>query len=311
MPRELDAYSIPAAILIGIAIHEMLTAFSILIRQYDHQVESTQFRLTLSTWVTNAVYIAVQTTFLDYFVSPYGVSAHWVGTILMVGFLFCILTNIGIFASYLYKNKMSASGNLRKSFLLFVFVSGMLKAIACILGITISIEIATQKLQRFPDHPLEPLIFPFFASSMLIECFVFSILPITILYKRNGRDDRKWFSLATYLSEIQQTPRLFVLLLNNIGLFLFTMIAMSPAGSHHLSQWILYAPSLKYAFELRTVLHLDYETNEDFVQYPTGVLISEKHLPELPSVTRRSPIRLPDISLPMESLYLPKSEYSK
>ena len=188
--RDFDAFGIPIALLIGMSIHEMVTGLWILVKSHSRQSETFVYKTVFFAWSACITFIMIQSVFLDFFVSPYLVGRHWVGSILSLGFLsstITMITNVGLFFGITRK---LIPQTIMFLCVFLIAVTGILQISGSIVGTTVSVQVAREMFGSFVDHPMEYVM----RSNVVDRPFVnwSNYIQITLLYHHRMCFDIFW-----------------------------------------------------------------------------------------------------------------------
>ncbi|KAJ3272513.1 hypothetical protein HDV01_005464 [Terramyces sp. JEL0728] len=257
--RQPNAFYTPAAVMLGLAAHNILGALGELFKKECR--ENTQvFVIGVFTWFALATFTASQCIALDYMTSPYDVGLNFLGNIEFAVIFSSFFAVTGV--TFLMISRLRSLYGRRSftfpvlvalSFLLITTTGG-----AAFVGVYISYDIGNNKYIKFQDHTLYPTFTTTLAISYSFQALVGIISTITFLGKGIlDEDDQNVVSIG----KIKIKSGWIRLSASNIAAIFMSIGAIIGALSQYsyITESFLYLPSFCYALQYYAFLEYGYK----------------------------------------------------
>jgi hypothetical protein len=184
MVRQSNAYLSPAAIILGIAAHDIFSSVLLLQSKASDANRTMIWRVAVLSWMFLFGFFICQVMVVDWLTSPYVVPNYWFGLMQLLNYLFNFLTTLGVGTMFLLRIRVFY-GNRSKTYLamlgLFALVV-IFKGLGDAFGMYVAYDVMKLRYLNYELHPRFLDIPRFMAVAHVAEAAFASVGSISFLY---------------------------------------------------------------------------------------------------------------------------------
>jgi hypothetical protein len=268
MERQRNAYVTPAAVILGIALHNLASSVYLLSQKARKASSNWIWKASLMAALVIFGFIVCQMIILDFITSSYIVPDYWLGLVQFLIYLFHLLATIAISTVLMLRLSVfyTAYSSLMVSMYFLLFLVIMSKTIGDGFGMILSLAVMRNEYLTYEQHP-------YFVISQTIlgvgatADLLFSVLgSVGFLYALSaiGSNPTKKSFFRDVLFE-HDGYRLIMICILHIFICSFALFVSFGRSHTFITRTGLYMPSWVYALELRTFLELSYVTAKEII----------------------------------------------
>jgi hypothetical protein len=258
MSRAYSAYLAPTGVILGLALHDVFGSMLFLIGIQNKK--TAMWRVSLIAWVLVFLFVLAQLISIDYIASPYMTFNGYGGYLFVANYITNFLATIMITTLFLMRIRMFY-GKKSKFYHSMIFVGIIVilaKGAGNAIGATISYEYAIGVSPDPQFHPWYHLVALVMAVAMSIEGIFSAIGSVSFLYYLTDfESSNDWDGLRTKIFKKEGGRLTVIICAYAVIVYMAVWVVFD---DNYVSHTGFYLPSLAYALELYTFLHISYNS---------------------------------------------------
>jgi hypothetical protein len=266
MQRQANAYVIPAAVILGLALHNCCSSAYLLARKSHSAGQGWIWILSVITLLFIFGFITVQFMILDFITSPYQVSPSFPGLVQLLNYAFHLLSTIGI--SVVFMMRLSVFYDAKSKLMMVMGFLCLLVIASKIagdgVGIKVSLSIMKNEYLRYNQHPLYPLGELILGLGAIADLLFDSLGSLGFLFALNQTKSNKRF-ISDILLDHDGYRFVMIAVLHALITSFMLYSTMNNNVHTFITHTGLYIPSWVYALEMHAFLVTSYVTAKEIL----------------------------------------------
>ncbi|KAJ3269015.1 hypothetical protein HDV01_001942 [Terramyces sp. JEL0728] len=262
--RPFVAYTVPACLFVGFAIHDLFSSFILLLMKYKTAGNTILWKIAFATCMLLFVFVVFQIMVLDFFASPYNVTNQYIGFIIGMNYLLAWLVTVGVSFMLVVRIKLfyGKTSMLFKLMTIYGGVVVVLKAVGESIGLYVCYRVAIGKYVIPNYDPLYPTVALALAFGLTFEAVFSAIGTFSFLYFLTGFQGFKRDIIRDRKFQKEGARLVVIFVLNVIVATLGIWLAIDDNWIDHSAYFV---PSCIYSLELYVFLDLSYNNAKDML----------------------------------------------
>ncbi|KAJ3309978.1 hypothetical protein HDV04_005480 [Boothiomyces sp. JEL0838] len=297
--RQDNAYVTPAAVILGMAVHELVGALYLLVSKYRTASATPIWLVAAITFVFLLCFITAQITVLDFITTPYPAPTWYFGVLILLNYLFNLCCTFGVGIMLLMRLRAFYRGN--SVFQVAVFISLFVfsfKTLGDAYGIVNAKDIFNLEFLNYYDDPVYKSIPGFMAIGHTAEAIFegFGSFSFFFALGEPGKSRKHTFY---DLMVNRDGIRLALIIASNLVIAIFAIYNAINDFTYVTHTFICKfklmtdLPSFTYAIQLYTFLKTSYVTAVDIIESQLNESKNSRKDSNRASIPRKSILRKP------------------
>ncbi|KAJ3272511.1 hypothetical protein HDV01_005462 [Terramyces sp. JEL0728] len=269
MTRQDSAYVTPAAIFLGLALHDIVSSLYLLLSKVNTAYKTPIWRVASVTWIFMAIFFVCQFIILDYITSPYVVSNDFFGNLMMLNYIFNYFVTVGVGIMLMTRIRVfyGRQSAVYIIMLILAVATFTLKGMGDTYGTIVGNDMRKNLYLQYESHPLYHYVPFYLAIGQAIEAVFATMGAVAFLYAIGNGVGQSKTKIITEIVIKEDGIRLFIIFCLEATIAVFGIMAWLNGGIFtYITHVGLYIPSFVYALQFYTFLQNSYVTAKSIIE---------------------------------------------